>query len=110
MEPCERIARAPRGYARGSGPPTPDSVVARWQDSRHRGVGYADRALRPVPSRTSPSFFPLERLLIYSDGLVDAAGPVGESFGEERLLEWLGNRGAELAEVALEDLARPLKS
>lgn len=52
---------------------------------------------------------PASRLLVYSDGLVDAANSDEESFGEERLHHWLSTSAARAPEDALAELERRLK-
>ena len=51
---------------------------------------------------------PGDLLLAYSDGVVDAQSPTGEFFGEERLIELLGN-GAACPQDAIEGVLEGLK-
>ncbi len=45
-----------------------------------------------------------DRLILYSDGLVDAAGPHGDHFGKERLLQAIENDRSAPLEKNLETL------
>jgi sigma-B regulation protein RsbU (phosphoserine phosphatase) len=67
---------------------------------RFRGARFADGAT---------PFAPKDRLLLFSDGLLEAPGPAGEAFGEERVRAALVDRRAlgaeEFADRLLTDLA-----
>lgn len=58
--------------------------VAHWEDVGGLPLGIAPGQAYPVARRT---LFPGEVLAVLTDGFLDAVGPSGDRFGEERLLD-----------------------
>lgn len=66
-------------------------------------IGMFDRVSANDVSLVLP---PSSRILVYSDGLIDAANAHGESFGEQGVREWMTNSRELSAEAALGVLQR----
>lgn len=74
---------------------------------RNRVLGWFDD---PGTATTSVQLEPGDRLLLYTDGLLDAKSPAGEVFGEHRfeqvLLQLASLRSQDLAERVVEEVER----
>ena len=82
-----------------------DWCYARPPDHRGQSDGFPLNIplavdLNTLYGQLTISMFPGDRLFVYTDGIIDAANPGGESFGLDRLKDALdANPGAPLSEL-----------
>ncbi len=68
-----------------------DGTVTRWEEALGVPLGIVPGQSYPPASRT---LAPGDTLVILTDGFLDAVGPAGEQFGEERVVEVLSKASA----------------